>query len=58
MDDSIPRDSDLPSPEVEAAWEREIVKRLADYDSGIVTSISSVVVHSEISRKLNENKNR
>ena len=50
---SHPGDQDL-----DAAWEKEIERRLDEYESGEVKTIPAAQVHSQIRRRLNEIKAR
>jgi putative addiction module component (TIGR02574 family) len=43
---------------VDAAWKKEIDRRLNEYESGTVTPISAGKVHAGIRRRLNEVKTR
>ena len=40
-------------PEIEAAWDAEIRRRVADLESGVVTSIPADEVFAEARRRLN-----
>jgi putative addiction module component (TIGR02574 family) len=46
--------NDFATPEIERAWNREIKRRLDDYEGGRAKTISSAQVHARITRKLNE----
>lgn len=46
------------SKEIEAAWEKEIDRRLDEYEAGRAETIPSEVVYAEARRKLNESKTR
>jgi len=50
--------NDFVDDETERAWDQEIKRRLDEYRSGKVKTISSAQVHAELKRKLNEIKAR
>ena len=37
-----------PSPEVDAAWEKEIARRIADFDAGKTQSVSAAAVFTRL----------
>lgn len=41
-----------PSPETDAAWDREIRERIARYDAGEVQAIPAAEVFAELDRRL------
>jgi len=52
---TLPREYELA---VDESWDREIDRRLDDYESGRVKTIPSAQVHAEMRRRLNEIKAR